>query len=84
MNTHKLMGFVWMLGIDTIYTLFCCFKLFCIGYIGLSRLYDHSKNFKNPAITYDSRLNGSLGKRRTFGCDGFRVQPHVGGRQTSD
>ncbi len=36
-NTHKLMGFymeVLIIGVNTIYMLFCFFKLFPIGYIG--------------------------------------------------
>ncbi len=37
-NTHKLMGFYMkglILGINTMYMLFCFFKLFLIGCIGL-------------------------------------------------
>ncbi len=37
-NTHKLMGFymkVIILGVNTMYMLFCLFKLFLIGCIGL-------------------------------------------------
>ncbi len=40
-NTHKLMGFymeVIILGIKTVYVLFCFFKLFLIGCIGLRNL----------------------------------------------
>ncbi len=39
-NTHKLMGFymevIIILGVNTLYVLFCFFKLFLIGCIGLS------------------------------------------------
>ncbi len=39
-NTHKLMGFymeVLILGVNTMYMLFCFFKLFFIGCIGLRK-----------------------------------------------
>ncbi len=37
-NTHKLMGFYMeglILGVNTMYMLFCFFKLFLVGCIGL-------------------------------------------------
>ncbi len=39
-NTHKLMGFymeVTILGVNTMYMLFCFFKLFLVGYTGLKK-----------------------------------------------
>ncbi len=39
MNTHKLMGFYMeglVLGVNTMYMLFCFFKLFLVGCIGIS------------------------------------------------
>ncbi len=39
-NTHKLMGFYMedlTLGVNTLYRLFCFFKLFLMGFIGIAQ-----------------------------------------------
>ncbi len=61
-NTHKLMGFYMeglILGVNTMYMVFCFFKLFLIGWMGLLIQFPNNCSIEQKTVLYDMLLEES-------------------------